>query len=707
MEWIMRFLTELGLACGFIFLALPCLLAGDGVFKAGAAVVDVTPQKFPVLVNGGMTSRSLDKVKTPVTARSFVCTDGSTSLAIVIVDSCMMGRQLLDDVKAIATARTGIPASHLLIAATHAHSAPASMGCLGTDADPDYVPFLRERLVECIVKAQTKLEPAKIGFARIPAPDYTALRQWIRRPDRVVEDPFGNRTVRANMHAGANPDDVTGEAGPEDPELSMIALQTADGRPMALLANFSMHYFGDSDISADYFGLFAGNLERAIAPNSNFVAMMSHGCSGDIWRRDYMRPETWNPQLKIEEYAAGLSELAVKAFSQVQYRGDVTISMAEERLPMVYRVPNRQLLEWSQRIVEPLSGQLPKDQVQVYAREQLLLHEMQQTEVVVQALRIGDIGIATTPNETYAVTGLKIKAASPLSDTMVIELANGGDGYIPPPEQHPLGGYNTWAARSAGLEVTAEPRIAQSAIRLLEAVSGRSRRPWVLPEGAAAEHLRNLRPLAWWRLHEFHAPVAADSSGHHRHAQIEPGVTFWLEGPRSESFCGESALNRCMHFCGGRLAFRAEDLASQYSVSLWFWNGMPATGREVAGWLYSRDYDGGVSRFGEHLGIGGNSGNTGRLIFQSGGGELLAGTTEIPRWTWNHLTLVRDGERLQVYLNGKPEFSGQAGEVSIPQIWLGGRSDNVANWEGRLDEPAIFGRALTAVEAARLAGNSP
>jgi len=350
---------------------------------------------------------------------------------------------------------------------------------------------------------------------------------------------------------------------------------------------------------------------------------------------------------------------------------------------------------------------LPKDQVQVYARDQLLLHEMEQTEVVVQALRIGDIGIATTPNETYAVTGLKIKAASPLSDTMVIELANGGDGYIPPPEQHPLGGYNTWAARSAGLEVTAEPRIAQSAIRLLEAVSGRSRRPWVLPEGAAAEHLRNLRPLAWWRLHEFHAPVAADSSGHHRHAQIEPGVTFWLEGPRSESFCGESALNRCMHFCGGRLAFRAEDLASQYSVSLWFWNGMPATGREVAGWLYSRDYDGGVSRFGEHLGIGGNSGNTGRLIFQSGGGELLAGTTEIPRWTWNHLTLVRDGERLQVYLNGKPEFSGQAGEVSIPQIWLGGRSDNVANWEGRLDEPAIFGRALTAVEAARLAGNSP
>jgi len=707
MPQTMSHLKQLALAGLFICTVLPLTEANDGVFKAGAAVVDVTPQKLPVLVNGGMTSRSLDKIKTPVTARALVCSDGSTSLAVVIVDSCMMGRELLDDVKAMATTRTGIPASHMLIAATHAHSAPASMGCLGTDADPDYVPFLRERLVECIVAAQAKLQPARIGFSRIPAPDYTALRQWIRRPDRVVEDPFGNRTVRANMHAGANPDDVTGEAGPEDPELSLISVQTTAGQPLAVLANFSMHYFGDSDISADYFGLFVGHLEREIAPDSGFVAMMSHGCSGDIWRRDYMHPETWNPQLKIEEYAAGLGELALLAYAQVQYRSDVTISMAEERLPMVYRVPNRQLLEWAQRIVEPLAGQLPKDQVQVYAREQLLLNEMQRTEVVVQALRVGDIGIATTPNETYAVTGLKIKAASPLADTMVIELANGGDGYIPPPEQHPLGGYNTWPARSAGLEVTAEPRIAQTAIRLLESVSGRQRRPWGLPEGTAAQQIRNLRPLAWWRLHEFHAPVAVDSSGHYRHAQIEPGVTFWLEGPGSELFCGKGSINRCMHFCGGRLAFHAEDLASQYSVSMWFWNGMPATGREVAGWLYSRDHDAGVSRFGEHLGIGGSSANSGKLIFQGGSGELLAGSTEIPRWTWNHLVFVRDGERFLVYLNGNPELSGQSAEVSIPRIWLGGRSDNSANWEGRLDEPAIFPRALTADEAARLARNSP
>jgi hypothetical protein len=98
------------------------------------------------------------------------------------------------------------------------------------------------------------------------------------------------------MHAGKNWDDVVGESGPEDPDLSLISLQTTDGQPIAVLANFSMHYFGDQAISADYFGLFSEGLKSRLTATDDrgdapvFVGMMSHGCSGDIWRRDYTRP---------------------------------------------------------------------------------------------------------------------------------------------------------------------------------------------------------------------------------------------------------------------------------------------------------------------------------------------------------------------------------------------------------------------------------
>jgi hypothetical protein len=57
-----------------------------------------------------------------------------------------------------------------------------------------------------------------------------------------------------------------------------------------------------------------------------------------------------------------------------------------------------------------------------------------------QAIRIGDLGIAAIPNEVYGITSLKIKARSPLAPTFNIELANGAAGYIPPPEQFALGG---------------------------------------------------------------------------------------------------------------------------------------------------------------------------------------------------------------------------------------------------------------------------
>ncbi|MFZ9837956.1 MAG: LamG-like jellyroll fold domain-containing protein [Opitutaceae bacterium] len=684
-------------------LALPAGLRAE--FRAGTALVDVTPETLPVLVNGGMTSRTVGQVKSRLHARAFAFSDGRERLAIVVVDSCMLPRPLLDEAKALAAERTGIPRDRILISATHTHTAPSAMGCLGTDADPAYVPFVRERLAAAVVAAHAALVPARLGFARADAAAFTAVRRWIRRPDRVAEDPFGNPTVRANMHAARNWDDVTGESGPEDPELTLLSVQTRDGRPLGVLANFSMHYFGDSLLSADYFGLFCAALAAQVAPGGGFLPAMAHGCSGDIWRVDYRVPEKDRPKPTIEQYAADLAAVAARALAGVPHREDVTLAMAERRMTLAYRAPDQQRLEWARRIVAEMGDRLPKTQPEIYAREQIFLHERQRTEVVVQALRLGDIAIATTPCETYAVTGLKLKAASPLEKTMVIELANGGDGYIPPPEQHLFGGYNTWAARSAGLEVSAEPRIAQAGIELLEQVTGRPRRGWTLPAGPAAEVIRGTRPTAWWRLDEFTGPIAADASGGHRDAYFEAAVTFYLEGPHSGRFTAGGALNRAPHFVGGRLRARLPDLSPRHTVSLWIWNGMPAGAREIAGWFYSRDHDHGLSEAGEHLGLAGQGPHAGRLVFQRGpaAAARLAGRTVVPRWTWRHVALVRDAGTVRVYLDGELELEGAAEPGAVADTMFGGRSDHESNWEGRLDEIAVFPRALSVAEIRRLA----
>ena len=687
--------------CAVCFLGCLGLLmpsAAFGQLLTGAAIVDITPTQLPVIVNGGMVSNTANSIKTRLNARAMVISEGDQRVAIVVADSCMMPRDLLDEAKQLASTRTKLRADRILISATHTHSAAACMGALGTDADLNYVPLLRQKLVEVIVAAEANLEPAEVGWGTGSAPEFTALRRWVRRPDRVATDPFGNPTVRANMHAARNPDDAIGPTGPEDPELSLIAFRSAkDKRPLAVLANFSMHYFSDSAISADYFGLFSDGFQEVMklrnANAKNLVAMMSHGCSGDIWRRDYFLPAP-TPDVTIEAYSQGLLAIATKAYDAIDYQADATLQMAEARLPMHYRVPDAQRLEWGKRIVAELGDRLPKNETEVYAREQVILHERQSTEIVLQAIRIGDIAIATTPCETYALTGLKLKLQSPTSKTMVIELANGGDGYIPPPEQHHLGGYNTWAARSAGLEVNAEPRIVATDLQLLEQVFGKPRRKFEQTRGPAATTGRSSNPLAYWRLHEFSPPVAHDETGNGHRAVFEPGVLFFLEGDDSRQFTlGET--NRCVHFAGGRMRADLPELTNSFTMTMSFWNGMPDETREIAGWMFSRDHESTTSAAGVHLGLGGQGEASGRLILQLGTGKPLHGKTVIKRWTWHQVRLEYRGSAVRVFLDDatEPEIASKLDSTERnfpPLFFFGGRSDSQNNWEGRLDEITVF-----------------
>ena len=167
-------------------------------------------------------------------------------------------------------------------------------------------------------------------------------------------------------------------------------------------------------------------------------------------------------------------------------------------------------------------------------REQLFLANEPQRELKLQALRIGELGITAIPNEVFAITGLKLKAQSPLQPTFNIELANGADGYIPPPEQHKLGGYTTWSARTAGLEEQAEPKITEAVLGLLEKVAGRKRQPVVESHGPYAEAVLASKPVAYWRLNEFAPPAAIDATGQGHDAKYEDGVAMYLPVPAVE-----------------------------------------------------------------------------------------------------------------------------------------------------------------------------
>jgi hypothetical protein len=165
----------------------------------------------------------------------------------------------------------------------------------GTDADPEYVRFLPGRLAEGIEKAAQNLTPARAGWAVAEDFEHTHCRRRIFRPDKIRTDSFGGVTVRANMHSGYENPDAIAPSGPVDPGISLLSIQSAEGKPLALLANYSMHYFGSPFVSSDYYGLFAGNIAERIATgsaNEPFVAMMSQGTSGDQMWMNYGKPKS-------------------------------------------------------------------------------------------------------------------------------------------------------------------------------------------------------------------------------------------------------------------------------------------------------------------------------------------------------------------------------------------------------------------------------
>lgn len=676
-----------------ILLAFPLTVQAE--LKVGAASVDITPQAFPVLINGGFYSRQGEPKD--IHARAIVLDDGETRIAIVVTDSCMLPKDLVDSAKQLAAQRAKIRPDHMLISATHTHTAPSSMGALGTDADPTYVPYLRIKLAEAILEAEKNLQPAQVGWGSTDANEFTALRRWILRPGQEREDPFGEMTVRASMHTAKNNlENVTGESGPEDPELSVISFQTPEGKPIALLANFSMHYFSGGG-AADYFGAYCEKLEEALGNQDKdqpqFVAVMSHGCSGDIWRVDY---RTGTNQT-FDGFVDGMVAKTYQALEGIEYQRNAPLAMSETRMRLNYRVPDAERLKWANKIVAEMGDRGPKTPAEVYAREQIILDERQSTEIALQALRIGSIAIATTPNETYALTGLKLKRRSPLRHTMVIELANGGDGYIPPPEQHALGGYNTWAARSAGLETTAEPKIVEADLVLLEKATGKPRRESLPPKSKMADTIQNLKPIRYFPLHDMEGPEARDFSPNAKPASIEEGIVFFLEGADGPAFATESELNRAAHFANGRIVVDAPEIGDNYSISQWIWNGLVLKARPIAGWFISH---------GVTLGIAGEGDHAGKLVLETSNDKRTYGKTSIQRWTWANVVLVREENMIRVYLNGQLEIETQADSISKSRkVFIGGHANDVDNWEGRLDEIAIFDRALSLQDIAALAND--
>lgn len=445
--------------------------------RAGAAMTNVTPfLDMPIV--GGWTSPGATHIHDELWARAIVLDNGETRLAIVIVDNIGPSRGVYDEAKKIIQEKTGIPPENVMMAGTHTHSSTTARGSrrlAPEESFTDYQAFLVRRMADAVRVAINNLRPAQIGWGSASEPSQVFNRRYFMKPGTPTPNPFGG-TDQVVMNPGQGNPNILKAAGPTDPQICFLTIRSTDGRPIALLANYGLHYVGPglgTVISADYFGVFADRIQELLGADRldpPFVGILSNGASGDINNINWLQKEDrrWAPYERMRFVAHLIAQRVYEALPNVTYHDWVPLSAAATDLPLRTRKPTPEQIEYAKTILAK-PADAPKYHVheRTYAERVLrLVDEPDEVAVPLQVFRIGEVGICAIPFEVFCEIGLEIKQKSPLPLTFVISHANGHYGYLPTPEQHTLGGYETWLGTNF-VELEASVKIVNCLLELL------------------------------------------------------------------------------------------------------------------------------------------------------------------------------------------------------------------------------------------------
>ena len=447
---------------------------GKKPLLAGVATSNITPWLGDGLVGNFGTPPPAKHVHDELHARCFVLDDGTTRIALVVCDNIYISREVLDDAKRQVTEATGLPADRMLMSGTHTHSSVSARWKNPLQPEKEfteYQRFVAHRIADGVRCAINNLRPARVAWGTADLPGQVFCRRWLMKPGTELFNPFGEPD-HAKMNPGNSPN-LLKPAGPVDPQIAFLALETLEGRPLGLLANYSLHYVGGTGpnhISADYFAVFADRIQELLGADRQdppFVAAMSNGTSGNINNVNYAVPRPKRqPYEQMRLVADECAQAVCREYKKLVWHDWVPLGMRQRELELAVRKPTPAQLEHANKLLsEPeRPDRFPHERS--YAQSALLLQNSPETvRVILQAVRIGELGISAIPFEVFSEIGLELKARSPLKPSFTIELANGGYGYLPTPEQHKLGGYETWLGTNK-VEVQSSVKIVNSLLEM-------------------------------------------------------------------------------------------------------------------------------------------------------------------------------------------------------------------------------------------------
>jgi hypothetical protein len=363
-------------------------------FEAGAARADITPPDgLPLWGYGARRDIPAQGTLDPLTATAVVIRAGDRKIALVGLDiGRSPARATHEAILAEVREKAGV--EHVLLVGSHTHHGP----CIELEAAPPTASYVRDmagKIAAAIVEASRTLRPARVGVA--------------------AEDVPLNR----NRHTKIEPK-------PVDRRLTVVRIDGADGKAIAVLANFAAHPTNLPATLLKWSADFPGPLRARVEEELGGLCVFLQGACGDLsCNREGADMAGFGTKLggEVARIARGIEAKAPAAPS---------IEVRTEEFRFASRIDLSDPVTYGKYCLAFF-----KDLIDAYVLE----YQGGIRPNITVALLNGETGIAAVSGEVFSAHAIRLRERARLPHLLFLGYTNGYHQYFPTIEAAAEGGY--------------------------------------------------------------------------------------------------------------------------------------------------------------------------------------------------------------------------------------------------------------------------